>query len=51
MHLTALIAEDHGQAAAIVQYPAVDGPLSALVVLFWRSLPLTFLALLGFVGS
>jgi hypothetical protein len=45
MHPTALIAEDHGLAAAAVQCSVVDGLLSALMV------PLTFLALLDVVGS
>jgi len=51
MHPTALIAEDHALAAAIVQCPAVDGLLSALQVPLWRSLSLTFLALLDTIGS
>jgi hypothetical protein len=49
MHPTALIAEDHGLAAAIVQCPAVDGLLSALMAPLWR--PLTLLSLLDVVGS
>jgi uncharacterized protein len=51
MHPTALIVEDHGLAAGMVQCPAVDGFLSALQVPLWRSLPLTFLALLDVFGS
>ncbi|KAE9373115.1 alpha/beta-hydrolase [Stipitochalara longipes BDJ] len=51
MNPTALIAEDHALAAAIVQCPAVDGLLAALQVPLWRSLPLTFLALLDTVAS
>jgi dienelactone hydrolase len=51
MHPTALISEDYGLAAAIVQCPAVDGFLSALQVPLWRSLPLTLLALLDTIGS
>jgi pimeloyl-ACP methyl ester carboxylesterase len=51
MNATALIAEGHGLAAAIVQCPAVDGLLAALQVPLWRSLPLTFLAVLDTIGS
>ncbi|PMD41814.1 putative alpha/beta fold family hydrolase [Hyaloscypha variabilis F] len=51
MSPTALIVEDHALAAAIVQCPAVDGLLSALQVPLWRSLPLTFLALLDTIVS
>ncbi len=51
MHPTALIAEDYGLAAAIVQCPAVDGLLSALQIPLWRTLPLTVLALLDTIGS
>lgn len=51
MHPTALIAEDYGLAAAIVQCPAVDGLLSALQIPLWRSLPLTVLAILDTIGS
>jgi hypothetical protein len=51
MHPMALIAEYHALAATIVQCPAVDGLLAALQVPLWRSLSLTFLALLDTIGS
>ena len=51
MNATALIAEDHALAAAIVLCPAVDGLLAALQAPLWRSLPMTFFAVLDVIGS
>ncbi|KAJ5105279.1 hypothetical protein NUU61_002626 [Penicillium alfredii] len=38
MHITALMAEDHGLAAGIMQCPCVDGLAAVMKVSLWRTL-------------